>query len=143
MTAFATLPSGERALILNEIAARLDVVPVIVEKDFWVCWALGRIYETPDVAPHAIFKGGTSLSKVFGAIQRFSEDIDLAVLPASLGFSEEALNEAPSASQRRKRIQALALACEQCVSERFRPMLEAVFRRARRWQRRSTICGAT
>ena len=130
MTAFATLPEAERALIVNEAAARLDVVPVIVEKDFWVCWALGRLYRTPAVAPHTVFKGGTSLSKVFGAIRRFSEDIDLAVLPASLGVSEQALNDAPSASQRRKRMQALTLACEACVAERFQPALEAVFRDA-------------
>ena len=73
-----------------------------------------------------MFKGGTSLSKVFGAIQRFSEDIDLAVAPQALGFTEAELDEAPSASQRRKRVQALEAECERCVSERFRPALEAV-----------------
>ena len=77
------------------------------------------------MAPHVVFKGGTSLSKVFGAIQRFSEDIDLAVSPQALGFAAAELDEAPSASQRRKRVQALEAGCERCVSERFRPALEA------------------
>ena len=127
MASFATLPPPERRLILDEVAARLGVVPVIVEKDFWVCWALGRIFATPQVAPHVVFKGGTSLSKVFGVIQRFSEDIDLAISPTVLGFTERELNEAPSASQRRKRMQALAAAGEHCVSHQFQPALEAGF----------------
>ena len=130
MAGFATLPAPERALILNEVAGRLGVVPVIVEKDFWVCWALGHIFQAPAVAPHVVFKGGTSLAKVFGAIQRFSEDIDLAVSPAALGLSEQALNDAPSASARRKRMQALASECERCVNQRFLPALEAAFRAA-------------
>ncbi len=129
MARFATLPTPERALIVNEVAARLGVVPVIVEKDFWVCWALGHLFAAPETAPHLIFKGGTSLSMVHGAIQRFSEDIDLAVLPAALGFSEQELNDAPSASQRRKRMDKLALESQQCVAQRFQPALEAVFRK--------------
>jgi Nucleotidyl transferase AbiEii toxin, Type IV TA system len=125
MKRFAKLPFAERALIVNEAAGRLGLVPLIVEKDFWVCWTLARIFEVEAVAPHVIFKGGTSLSKVFGAIQRFSEDIDLAVSPQALGFTAAELDEAPSASQRRKRVQALEAECERCVSERFRPALEA------------------
>jgi hypothetical protein len=125
MTPFSNLPPIERALVINEAAGRLGLVPLIVEKDFWVCWTLGRIFELEAVAPHVVFKGGTSLSKVFGAIQRFSEDIDLAVSPQALGFAAAELDEAPSASQRRKRVQALEAECERCVSERFRAALEA------------------
>lgn len=50
----------------------------IVEKDFWVCWTLRRLHEIPGV-PRLLFKGGTSLSKCFGLIHRFSEDIDLGI----------------------------------------------------------------
>ncbi|MEO7010630.1 MAG: nucleotidyl transferase AbiEii/AbiGii toxin family protein [Caldimonas sp.] len=107
------------------MAGRLGLVPVIVEKDFWVCWTLARIFETAEIAPHVVFKGGTSLAKVFGAIRRFSEDIDLSVSPAALGFTQGELDDAPSPSQRRKRMQALAAACERCVIERFQPALEA------------------
>jgi Nucleotidyl transferase AbiEii toxin, Type IV TA system len=125
MTPFSNLPPDERALVINEAASRLGLAPLIVEKDFWVSWTLGRIFEVEAVAPHVVFKGGTSLSKVFGAIRRFSEDIDLAVSPQALGFAAAELDEAPSASQRRKRVQALEAECERCVAERFRPALEA------------------
>lgn len=49
----------------------------VVEKDFWVCWTLKHIFEHPELSRILIFKGGTSLSKVHGLIDRFSEDIDL------------------------------------------------------------------
>jgi predicted nucleotidyltransferase component of viral defense system len=49
----------------------------IVEKDFWVTWVLGRLFGSPLLGTRILFKGGTSLSKVFGLIERFSEDIDL------------------------------------------------------------------
>jgi hypothetical protein len=130
MPDFATLPAAERALVLQEAAGRMGLAAVIVEKDFWVCWALGLIFAQPAVAPHVVFKRGTSLAKVYGVIQRFSEDIDLAVAPTALGTTETALNEAPSASARRKRMEALAAACEQCVAQVFQPALEAAFRRA-------------
>ena len=100
MTTFAQLPGPERRLIMDQVAARRGILPVIVEKDFWVCWVLGKIYRTPAMAPHVVFKGGTSLSKVFGVIDRFSEDADLSVTPASLGFFDVDLDDAPSASLR-------------------------------------------
>ena len=49
----------------------------IAEKDFWVTWVLGRLFASPFLGARILFKGGTSLSKVFGLIERFSEDIDL------------------------------------------------------------------
>ncbi|MDF3129463.1 nucleotidyl transferase AbiEii/AbiGii toxin family protein [Kiritimatiellaeota bacterium B1221] len=49
----------------------------VVEKDFWVCWTLKRLFEDKRLSPLFIFKGGTSLSKVFHLVERFSEDIDL------------------------------------------------------------------
>lgn len=125
MNAFALLPGSERRLIIEQVAARRGILPVIVEKDFWVCWILGQIYATPAMAPNVVFKGGTSLSKVFGVIQRFSEDADLSVTPASLGFADANLDDAPSPTQRLKRMKSLAKACEVCVAERFQPALEA------------------
>jgi predicted nucleotidyltransferase component of viral defense system len=104
MSSFATLAESERRLLVEQVAARQGVVAVIVEKDFWVCWVLGRLFATQALAPHFVFKGGTSLSKVFAVIARFSEDIDLSVAPGSLGFDEAELDEAPSASQRSKRM---------------------------------------
>lgn len=89
MDGVATLPAEERALLFTEAAARRGVLPVVIEKDFWVCWTLKRLFALPDIGSHLIFKGGTSLSKVFGVIERFSEDIDLSINRAYLGFGGE------------------------------------------------------
>lgn len=100
----------------------------IVEKDFWVCWLLGHIFTTPRLGAECVFKGGTSLSKVFGAIDRFSEDIDLGLTPASLGWNEADLNDAPSTAQRQKRTKQLQADCAAAVNARFMPELEAIVR---------------
>ena len=60
------------------LLSRPVLPPKIVEKDVWICWTLEVIYGQPDHFPMA-FKGGTSLSKVFDVIDRFSEDIDITV----------------------------------------------------------------
>ena len=96
-----------------------DYVLVTAEKDYWVCWLLGKIFADPRWEPHLVFKGGTSLSKVFNAIQRFSEDIDLSVSPALLGHPEIELDEAPSKSMRQKRFKQLQTACAEMVADRF------------------------
>lgn len=126
MSTFAKLPIAERAAFVREAAVRLDVMPVIVEKDFWVCWMLRQIFKSPQVGTHLVFKGGTSLSKVFGAIQRFSEDIDLSVAPTLLGWEESQLDDAPSPTQRRKRLEKLEAACAAKVQGDFLRELEKV-----------------
>lgn len=60
------------------MAPDLGCAPEVLEKDVWVCWVLRTLFEMPGRLPMA-FKGGTSLSKVFGAIQRFSEDVDVTL----------------------------------------------------------------
>lgn len=107
---FALQSAQELRVLIDEAAARLNVAGLIVEKDFWVGWLLGRLFAMPALAGQLQFKGGTSLSMVFGAVRRFSEDINMAILPAALGFEEGYFNDAPSASQRRKRMDALAQA---------------------------------
>ena len=86
MDKFALLPAADRAAVLQEAAARLGIdSPAIIEKDFWVCWMLGQIF-TADSLPGTLFKGGTSLSKVYGIITRFSEDVDIVLDRHTLGF---------------------------------------------------------
>lgn len=71
-------------------AERLDTRPSYVEKDFWVCLALDILYNRlPSDHPRLLFKGGTSLSKAFGLIRRFSEDVDVVVSREDLGFVAE------------------------------------------------------
>jgi len=122
----ALLPTDERALYWRRCSEQIGVPEFVVEKDFWVCWMLGRIFATPALGANCVFKGGTSLSKVFRAITRFSEDIDLGLSPASLGWSEADLDDAPSTSQRQKRSTQLEADCAEAVSARFLPELESV-----------------
>jgi hypothetical protein len=80
MNHVATLPGKERNELFTLTAQRMGLGSVaIIEKDFWVCWALKQIFEHPKLSKLFIFKGGTSLSKVYGLIHRFSEDIDLVL----------------------------------------------------------------
>jgi hypothetical protein len=124
MSTFATLPAKERELFFRQYQEKRGVDPVIAEKDFWVCWLLGRIFAQPQLADACVFKGGTSLSKVFGAIERFSEDIDLAIIPASLGWKESDLDQAPSRTKREERMAELEAACAAAVQATWQPLLE-------------------
>ena len=77
MDRIARLPARERSGLFLETAAQKGTTPAIVEKDFWVTWVLDRLFREPNLAQLLMFKGGTSLSKVYKLIERFSEDIDL------------------------------------------------------------------
>lgn len=77
MDRVAQLPDNERRELFGETAAAMKTVPAIVEKDFWVVWVLNHLFQHERLQKLLQFKGGTSLSKVFDAIGRFSEDIDL------------------------------------------------------------------
>jgi hypothetical protein len=86
LNSIARMQGHERAELFAETAARKGIADAIVEKDFWVCWMLQQLFSIDALSGRLLFKGGTSLSKVFHAINRFSEDIDLAVDYAALGF---------------------------------------------------------
>jgi Nucleotidyl transferase AbiEii toxin, Type IV TA system len=97
---FIALPPERRALAFTQSAARMAVSSVMVEKDFWVSWLLGLLFADPALAPHLVFKGGTSLSKVYGVIDRFSEDIDLSMSPAFVGADESVFATMKSRTRR-------------------------------------------
>ena len=82
---FYNIPDREKSLIFQQIANVKNLAPFAVEKDWWVVQTLAVIYEL-EVAEYLIFKGGTSLSKAWKLIERFSEDIDFAIDRAFLGF---------------------------------------------------------
>jgi len=84
MNTVAKLPAKDRLTLFSETAATLGLPPFHVEKDFWACWLLGLIFSIPELGNQAIFKGGTPLSKVFGTIARFSEDVDLGISLAAI-----------------------------------------------------------
>lgn len=79
MDDIARWSASDRADLILETAARKGINRAIVEKDFWVCWILGKLFEADWFKDILLFKGGTSLSKVFSLIERFSEDVDLVL----------------------------------------------------------------
>ncbi|MGB3075636.1 MAG: nucleotidyl transferase AbiEii/AbiGii toxin family protein, partial [Chitinophagales bacterium] len=81
--------TGERRIeILKKVSERSGLPPIAIEKDWWVTFALKASFEI-SCSPHLVFKGGTSLSKAWNLIERFSEDIDLAIDRNFLGFEGE------------------------------------------------------
>ena len=117
---FLELSSDERRLYIEQAAIQRNVSPVIMEKDFWVCWLLGILFES-EFARHLVFKGGTSLSKVFGVIDRFSEDIDLSLSPTFLRLPEAGTTR----NQANKWMTRAEVACEVAVRTQIMPALEA------------------
>jgi hypothetical protein len=116
---FLALPDAERRLYIEQAAIRRGVSPVVLEKDFWVCWLLGILFES-EFAGDLVFKGGTSLSKVFGVIDRFSEDIDLSLAPAFLNLPKAGT----SRNQANKWMTQAEAACGAAVRDRIAPALE-------------------
>lgn len=75
---FLSLKARDQREILQTATAKCGRRAAILEKDIWLCWVLQTIFSIPDHHPMA-FKGGTSLSKVYGIIDRFSEDVDITL----------------------------------------------------------------
>lgn len=102
---------AERVELFREAANSKGVHFQIIEKDFWVCWTLKQLFNLPGIGPQLIFKGGTSLSKAYHLIERFSEDIDVAIDRAFLGFGNEADLQSLSSNKRNKTIKDLDDTC--------------------------------
>lgn len=79
MSEIHLLPQNERELFFRAAIDIKDMPFEIIEKDYWVVWVLKRLFSLEKMKPYLTFKGGTSLSKVYGLIDRFSEDIDLSI----------------------------------------------------------------
>lgn len=88
MDKLARFSAQDRQDIFSEVAANLGIRPTIIEKDFWVCVILKLLFEKSPFKESLVFKGGTSLSKVYGVIERFSEDIDLVLDWKLIGFGK-------------------------------------------------------
>jgi hypothetical protein len=85
------LPDTTKLNIYQETGRKMGLPAVAIEKDWWAVHTLAIIYSM-DCAPALLFKGGTSLSKSWNLIQRFSEDIDLALDRKFLGFADKLSN---------------------------------------------------
>lgn len=107
-----------RSGLFATTAQRLGTTPQNVEKDFWVCWALDALFNgLTGAQPRLLFKGGTSLSKGFGLINRFSEDIDVTVFRDDLGEAASIKElQAMSGKKRRASLDAIKAACETYIN---------------------------
>lgn len=123
MDIVATWSRSRREDLFLDSAERMPhLPPALIEKDFWVCWILRRLFLLDDVVP-MIFKGGTSISKAYPIIRRFSEDIDLSLDREGLGYGKEKVDSAPSNKAFRKLLDDLRAACNEYVNG---PLLEAL-----------------
>lgn len=132
MDKVARLPAEDRAALFGESGANRGIANAIIEKDFWVCWTLKRLFGLKEgEAATLVFKGGTSLSKAFGAIRRFSEDIDLSFERADLGYTGDRDPEQAGISRKKANqfIEDLVRDVEQHIAERLLPALRAAIAR--------------
>jgi len=121
----AIMEARARAELFSETAERMNVAEAIIEKDFWVCWVLKQLFSNKAFEGRLLFKGGTSLSKIFKAINRFSEDIDLAVDYETLGFNGEndPRQENISNTKRNKILGKMMEECQRYIGGEFLDLL--------------------
>lgn len=128
MSQISLLSKDERELFFRAAVEVLGIRFEIIEKDYWVVWLLESVFSLENLKPHLTFKGGTSLSKIYKVINRFSEDIDLSIEKVFFGFG--APNDLESASSKKKQkavLEALSKACSDYVqSEMLSDLKEAI-----------------
>jgi predicted nucleotidyltransferase component of viral defense system len=120
---FLQLSPDEQASILQTSAGKLGRRAEHLEKDVWICWVLQALFTMPGRLPMA-FKGGTSLSKVFGAIRRFSEDVDVTVDYKSLDQSIDPFDAKTSRTARERFTELLRTKLADHTKNVIRPHFE-------------------
>ena len=126
MNGFVEQPAERRRLICEQAQEKLNLPAASLEKDYWVCWILRELFDIPEWGESITFKGGTSLSKCWNLINRFSEDIDIVIEKDFLGFGgKDSPETAPSKKQRRKRLANMREAAQKRIHSNLAPILEA------------------
>ncbi len=125
MDKFVLLNDKDKRAYFEVAAADLNVMPQLIEKDFWVCCMLKVLFSLPASGSHLTFKGGTSLSKCYDVIKRFSEDVDVSIERSFLS-SERAIEpeKQESNKENQRRLERLQLACQAKISETIIPELK-------------------
>ncbi len=122
MDEVANFTAEQRKSIFLETGNAIGLDVHLVEKDFWVCWTLKQLFTIPELKGHLIFKGGTTLSKVYGIINRFSEDIDLTIERTAFDFADNP-EAATSKKKREQVIREMMKACSRFICGKLRNLL--------------------
>ena len=122
---FFTLTQTEQAALIRKAADQLSMPEAIIEKDIWICWLLEKIFLLPI---QMAFKGGTSLSKVFNLIKRFSEDCDVTI--DYHNFKPDLDLENTSRSQIKKISAQLKKELQSYIAETVLPFLEGEIKKS-------------
>lgn len=125
MDKIAKASALERRRIFQDTAASLSVRAAMMEKDFWVCWTLGRIFSDSWLGKVLRFRGGTSLSKGYGLIKRFSEDIDIT-LDKGLVLTDDENNLLRSKSVYQKNKQEVSDIAAEYIGTTLKDKIKAV-----------------
>lgn len=129
MDRFLALSSRDREQAFEQAGVARGLSAGSIEKDFWVTLVLRELFAISDVAEHLTFKGGTSLSKAWHLIDRFSEDVDLTLGRELLGLGTAGDPETTrNNSQRSRRLAALVTASEAYVAGPLMRGLDEGFR---------------
>jgi hypothetical protein len=131
MDKLARASAQERRDLFSDVAAKLGIRPTIIEKDFWVCLVLKILFAESPCKERLVFKGGTSLSKVFKLIDRFSEDIDLVLDWKVLGAGQDLAKQFDSKSQQDKFNKEINRRAGIFIAENICPQLYDLFQRAK------------
>jgi len=115
---------SERKELFTETAAQMGLRPSAIEKDFWICWTLKELFSTPEIKEHIMFKGGTSLSKVFHLIERFSEDIDIILDWRILGITDDEAWQERSNNQQQNFNDKMNAKAQEYLEKEFTPNLK-------------------
>lgn len=88
MKQFLTLKKNDQLAAIQLVSINRKISPIIIEKDLWVTYILNKLFYSSQYKNSFVFKGGTSLSKGYGIIKRFSEDVDLVLDWRKLGYAD-------------------------------------------------------
>lgn len=127
MIRIASADDEERRILFLNTAEKMNINPSIVEKDFWVCLCLDYLFHYSDWKNCFAFKGGTSLSKAYHAIHRFSEDIDLVLDWHLLGYEDSQLWEDRSHTKQDQYNKRAVQKASEFLSEKPLPSMEHYF----------------
>ncbi|UUD36022.1 nucleotidyl transferase AbiEii/AbiGii toxin family protein [Mycoplasmopsis citelli] len=122
---YFTLSAEQKDFVIERTVRKLKTSLAVIEKDLWVCILLKYLFNDFKYKDYLVFKGGTSLSKVYNLIERFSEDIDLALNWEVLGYPQKEPYEARSYTKQEKYLDKLNENTSEFLKNEVIPAIES------------------